>query len=61
MEGVKDIKKVVLKDETKEAQILLKGKYTGAVIAPGFTEQEIEFEDGTDKKILLAELPTATW
>jgi hypothetical protein len=55
------LEKVILKDKTNGAPILLKGKYTGAVIAPGFTEQEIEFKDGADKEVLLDELPTANW
>ncbi|WP_291861784.1 glycoside hydrolase family 28 protein [Marinilabilia sp.] len=55
------LKDVVLKDETKGRPILLKGKYTGAVIAPGLSEKDIDFEEGADKKVLIDTYPTANW
>jgi hypothetical protein len=52
---------VVLKDNTKGRPILLKGKYTGAVVAPDLSEKDIDFEEGADKKALIDALPIANW
>ena len=52
---------VVLKDKTGGKPVLLKGRYSGAIVAPDLSEKDIEFEEGADKDILMEHLPSASW
>ncbi|PRY99900.1 polygalacturonase [Marinilabilia salmonicolor] len=50
-----------LKDQTAGNPVLLKGRYSGAIIAPDFSEENVDFEEGAEKNILIKDLPSAAW
>ncbi|MFO8002145.1 MAG: glycoside hydrolase family 28 protein [Marinilabilia sp.] len=55
------LKNIKLSDREKGAPVLLKGKYTGVVVSPEFSKDDIELGKGVDGNVIVDDLPESEW
>lgn len=52
---------VKLKDQAAGKPVLLMGRYSGAIVAPDFSDENVDFDKGAEKNMLIKDLPSADW